>query len=263
MSASPWRIYDDLIDLVPQEARATRILVGGVVVVCSDDGGCGIAARQRGGPRVPASQRPEVGARLRDVAAGVRSWDLELASIGAAALTCALNTPARVAPFAAGHDQGDAFTRRADELAERRVVMVGHFDRAARTLRGACDLTILERDPHGEDLPDPACEYVLPQADTVFLTGMTVANKTLPRLAALSAGATTILTGPSSPFAPEAFTGILDEIDGSVVADPARVVDLVARGARLRELHPVLQRFAAPLGRGPRTADPAPGGDRR
>ena len=36
------------------------------------------------------------------------------------------------------------------------------------------------------DMPDPACEYVLPQADFAFITGVTLENKTAPRLLELA-----------------------------------------------------------------------------
>ena len=45
-----------------------------------------------------------------------------------------------------------------------------------------CRLSILERDPVLGDYPDSACEYILPEQDYVFITGMTLVNKTLPHL---------------------------------------------------------------------------------
>ena len=33
-----------------------------------------------------------------------------------------------------------------------------------------------------DDFLDSACEYILPEQDFVFITGMTLTNKTLPRL---------------------------------------------------------------------------------
>lgn len=247
MHTCPWGVYDDLIDLLPDVAVAGCTL-GQVALVTTEDGGAGMASRQRGGPRTPMSDRHFAGRKVRDVAALVRSWDLELASLGTAAINCCLNTPDRLA--AHGGDAGDAdvFGLRAEELRGLSVAMVGHFERAVRLLEHICTLTVLERDPHGADLPDPACEYVLPGADVVFITGMTVGNKTLPRLLELSAPARTVLTGPSVPFAPEVFGAEqVQEIAGACVTDAAMAGDLVRAGAIAPEMRAASRRFCVSL----------------
>lgn len=195
MHTEPWRLYDDLIDLLPDVAVESCTL-GEVALVTTADGGCGMASRQHGGPRTPMGERRFAGRKVRDVASLVRSWDVDLASLGVAALNCCLNTTERVAAHGNDSGSGDVFTLRADELRGRKVTMVGHFRRAVDLLEGICSLTVLERNPHGDDLPDSACEYLLPGSDVVFITGMTVANKTLPMLLELSALAHTVLTGP-------------------------------------------------------------------
>lgn len=250
MNANPWQLYDDLIDLVPADLRVSAWALGEVALVRDDAGGCGIASRQRGGPS-GGDPMPRTGERLRDVAALVKSWDFATASLGSAALNCALNTSARVTALSgSGTSTGDrdVFARDAPRLRGRRVAMVGHFSHGIRALEGLCDLTVLERDPRGDDLPDPACEYVLPACDAVYITGMALANKTLPRLAALSAQARTVLTGPSSPFAPEVLPGWgIDQIAGSWVTDAGLAADLVAHGATMPRTRPATRRFSAAL----------------
>ena len=59
---------------------------------------------------------------------------------------------------------------------------MGHFPLVEKQLGRKCSLSILEREPEGADFLDSACEYILPEQDFVFITGMTLTNKTLPRL---------------------------------------------------------------------------------
>ena len=81
------------------------------------------------------------------------------------------------------------------------------------------------------DTPDPACEYVLPKSDYTFITGVTIINKTAPRLLDLAANATTVFVGPSVVMAPFLFRWGVDMLAGSVVADPDKARFAVKNGA--------------------------------
>ncbi len=77
------------------------------------------------------------------------------------------------------------------------VCVVGHFPHVAELAQSA-NLVVLERNCQSViDTPDPGCEYVIPQADYVFLTGTTLINKTAPRLLELGQSAKVIFVGPS------------------------------------------------------------------
>ncbi|WP_050346924.1 Rossmann-like domain-containing protein [Arsenicicoccus sp. oral taxon 190] len=217
---SAWSLYDDLVALVPRGIAVTTCVVSRWALVETDSGGAGIAS-------VPDVGRPDregpqdvVGSDLADVAALVRSWDPRLAAIGLAAINAWCNTQQRLEQHAGDVIDWDAsaFERSVDLVAGRRVAVVGRF-RHLDQLAGRCDLAVLERHPQGDDLPDAAAEFVLPEVDHAFVTSMTLANKTAPRLLELAAQARTTLVGPSTPLAPEAFAGRVDELSGSVVYD--------------------------------------------
>jgi uncharacterized protein len=110
------------------------------------------------------------------------------------------------------------------------VTVVGH-SQDLDTLSGICDLTILERNPAEGDLPDPACKYVLPKQDFVFITATTLINKTFPRLLELSRNATVFLVGPSTPFAPLLFEHGIDTLAGTVILEPQSVWRAAKEGA--------------------------------
>ena len=124
------------------------------------------------------------------------------------------------------------------EASERKnVTVVGHFPHVDRIAEYA-NLTVLERNCSQElDTPDPACEYVLPDTDFAFITGVTIINKTAPRLLELARNATTVLVGPSVVMSSVLFEQGADALAGSVVADPEKARFAIKNGAG-----PVLRR---------------------
>ncbi len=76
--------------------------------------------------------------------------------------------------------RADAFAMYAEKMAGRRVTVVGHFpyvERIARERGGI--LTVLERNcTDALDMPDPTCEYLVPEQDFLFITGVALTNKT-------------------------------------------------------------------------------------
>lgn len=136
-----------------------------------------------------------------------------------------------------GHERAaDAFAVYAPRMAGRNVCVVGHFPHVERIAqeRGG-HLTVLERSCTSPlDTPDPACEYVVPDQDYLFMTGVTLINKTQPRLldlARMSGRTHTVLVGPSVVPAEFMFDEGVECLAGSVVADPEGVQTLVERGA--------------------------------
>ena len=94
-----------------------------------------------------------------------------------------------------------------------------------------CTLVILEREPCETDYLDSACEYLLPEQDYVFITGMTLTNKTLPRLLTLTQKARTIMVGPSVPITPLMFRFGADSLAGFYVTDCEKARFLTAQAA--------------------------------
>jgi uncharacterized protein (DUF4213/DUF364 family) len=110
---------------------------------------------------------------------------------------------------------------------------VGRFP-TLEPLQDVCDLTVLERTPGGSDLPDVACEYVLPEQDCVCITGTAVSNKSLPRLLELSRSAYTVLVGPSFPLSGVWIDYGVDMLAGTVVTDTGGARHAAQEGAHRR-----------------------------
>jgi len=190
-------------------------------------GSHGASAASRIGGRI-------VGMPVRELAECVKSWDFFEAALGLAAINSVVNSPDQVEKLCglplANLEQVSGFEYYAERLRGQKVAVVGRFP-DLDTLDKICRLTVLERRPGPGDLPDSACEYVLPEQDCVFLTATTLINKTLPRLLELSRNAFTVLVGPSTPLTPLLFEHGIDALAGTVVVDPESVWQVAQEGA--------------------------------
>lgn len=230
---------------MPDGIAVVDVLVNRWTAVRTDAGTVGLAMSCEGGPRSGPDVWKLRGRSLREVAACSMSWDLRLASVGVAALNAWYASPERLA--ALGVSTGPAasyFARHSGELGRVATAVVGHF-RDVEGLSG--DVKVLERRPRGSDLPDPACEYVLPGCQRVVISGSALVNKTLPRLLQLAAGAEVHLVGPSASPAPGAYPSCVREIAGSMVVDPDECWHLAGLGGRHLVRSSALEMFSLSL----------------
>ncbi len=119
----------------------------------------------------------------------------------------------------------------------RRVAIVGHFPFVPRVreVAGAC--WVLELSPGPDDLPAHMAPAIIPQADVVAITGMTLVNGTFEETVALCRpDAYVLLLGPSTPLSPLLFDYGVDVISGTVVTDIPAVVTAVSQGATFRQV---------------------------
>ncbi len=242
---NPWRLYDALIDGIPDDVAVTRLCLGAAWTYVESESGMGVAMTCTGGG-APTTESPLVGRPLREVAGLAKSWNWGEATLGVAALNAWYARRELLDPLGATYDDegaqpldheraADAFAVYASKMPGKRVCVVGHFphvERIARERGGV--LTVLERTCTSDiDTPDPACEYLVPEQDYLFMTGVTLTNKTQPRLLELArlGGCThTVLVGPSVVPAALMFDEGVEGLAGSVVADPDAVRALVERG---------------------------------
>ncbi|HMU66773.1 MAG TPA: DUF364 domain-containing protein, partial [Cellvibrionaceae bacterium] len=92
----------------------------------------------------------------------------------------------------------------------------------------------IERRVRPGDLPDTAAEFILPEADWVFITASSIANKTLPRLLALAAQARVVLMGPSVPWLANWQDYGVDYVAGVAIKDPAALAQTLMEGGGTR-----------------------------
>lgn len=229
-----WRIYDELIAQIPEESTI-RACGAGLSWMYVASEGTGIAMTPRedcDGVRLAGNI---VGRKTREVASWIKSWNFHEAAFGLAAINSALNAP-QAAESNCGFSieacpNQDVFTYLLEELRGKKVAVIGHFHNLER-LASICELSILERKPHPGDLPDPACEYILPQQEIVIITATTLINKTLPRLLELSRKAQVVLAGPSTPLTPLLSAHGIDLLGGLVVLEEEKIHEVIQQGGQ-------------------------------
>lgn len=239
-----WLLYDRMIAQVPEDALVREVVMGAHHCLVEAECGTGVAALHRGGTRL-RMERGWAGRPLRELAACARSWDFEVASVGVAALNAWHNQWGRLAvldpvtdaptvdPFAFLPSVAARLATEKGDAPRPRAVVVGHFPHLAALAEHA-DVAVLERSARADtDLPDTACEYLLPGADLAVMTGMALANKTMPRLLELARGALTCVVGPSATICAPLLEAGADFVAGSVVADAALAREVVTCGAPL------------------------------
>ncbi|MFQ9181439.1 MAG: Rossmann-like domain-containing protein [Eggerthella lenta] len=206
--ATPWKLYNRLIEGIPEDIAVRDYCLGMHWSYVEADCGMGVSFTCKGGARRACKQDLR-GTGLREMAELAKSWCFEEATLGVAALNAYYARKELLDPLGATYDEPielpDGTVRKMDafelyrpriEASERKnVTVVGHFPHVDRIAEYA-NLTVLERNCSQElDTPDPACEYVLPDTDFAFITGVTIINKTAPRLLELARNATTVLVG--------------------------------------------------------------------
>lgn len=193
--------------------------------VTTDDSGMGLAYTMGETSRPEASEKPyHEGAPLNYVARLALSWNFREAAIGAAALNAHFSTP-KVAqengfkPAGEGLFYPHVFEAFAEIVAGKNVAVVGHFPFAPVALEKAGEFAMLETNTRPGDYPASACEFLLPEADFVFISGSALVNKTLPRLLELSQDAFTSVIGPSTPLSSVLFDAGADYLSGLVTTN--------------------------------------------
>lgn len=246
---NPWALYDEMIEGIPQDIQVKDYALGINWSYLQAECGMGVAYTTRQGAK--RKEKSDLrGKPLREVAAMSKSWCFEEATLGVAALNAWYSNPERLelygieTEFEGNLDADDADSRLGKKLdafqlykpeiaakGNAKVVVVGHFPHAT-DIDEYADVTILERCIKDEwDTPDPACEYVMPDADYAYITGVTIMNKTITRLLELSRDAHTIMVGPSVVMAPALYKRGVECMAGSIVVDPEATKFGCANGA--------------------------------
>jgi uncharacterized protein (DUF4213/DUF364 family) len=168
----------------------------------------------------------------RELASMATSSQPTRASIGVAALN------ALIAPQTERWRDVNAEDVIAERGAGKTVALIGSFPFIKRLRGRVGTLHVLERNPGNGELPADAAPEILPQADVIAITSMTLANHTLDELLSLrNPAATVLLLGPSTPLTPVLFEHGIDLLSGSFVADLDSVLKAIKQGANFRQVH--------------------------
>jgi uncharacterized protein (DUF4213/DUF364 family) len=229
VEAAVWELYDELIEAIPAGCRVAQAIAGKYwTFVLAEGGGAGLAMTLDKPSRPRSLTKNIDGMGLRELAVFSKSWNFEEAALGIAAINAWWNAPLqRAAGLSLNIGADDSFSFWRERVSGKKVAVIGHFPYLENKIGDVCELSILEKRPVEGDYPDSACEYLLPEQDYVFATGVTLINKTLPRLLELSRHCGIILAGPSVPLAPPLLRRGVIDLQGFVITAAARCADAV------------------------------------
>ena len=233
------KLINKLIDTLP-DGKVIHVNIGihwtAVLVETSSRRQCGLAStlhveHSHGVPDIPAAGKLEEFSALE-----LASYSLEngttKASVGMAAINALL--PRQPATWVNLNAE--------DVIAEKgegkSVALIGHFPFTQRLEKNVGKLTVLELNPQPGDLPVSVANEVIPFADVVAITSMTLLNKTLDNLLGMiRPSATVIMLGPTTPLSPVLFDFGIDLLCGSIVDDNESVLQAIRQGANFRQVH--------------------------
>lgn len=246
-----WELYDKLIAGVPEGVAVTDFCKGASWCYVEAECGLGIAKTVTGGAAKSDFCGDLRELDLRGVAALSKSWKFSEASMGVAALNAWYSQIRRLEEIGAHVDAGDSlsgqghnpFSFMKQSYEGKKLAVVGHFPNVEAAARVA-HVTVLERNCTSPlDVPDPACEFILPEQDFAFVTGTTLSNKTMPRLLQLCRHPFTIITGPSAIPSRVLIDAGANMIAGSVVVD-ADQAKLAVRGGSKQQWRAGIKKFS-------------------
>jgi uncharacterized protein len=187
------------------------------------------------------------GRPVQELAGWISRWDPTEAVVGTAVCNAAIELAGSCAAdarwlhnSAPGHLK--VFEHFASQLAGKQVVIIGRYPGMER-FDGRFEYHCIERRGSDNTLPDAAANFLIPQADWVFITASSIANKTLPQLLSLCAlGKQThtlnvVLMGPSLPWLRQWADFGVDYLAGVTVNDPdlLHIIAAEAGGTRIFE----------------------------
>jgi uncharacterized protein (DUF4213/DUF364 family) len=230
----------ELVESLP-DGQIERVCIGlrwTAVVSSGEDGRrCGLATTRRIDPGHGRELLPQAG-RLqavgaKELARGILEHPHPLMhSVAVATINSLLPAPKEVERTA------NAEALLASIGTGHHVTIVGHFPFTERLRGKVRHLDVLEKDPHGDDLPAEAARDILPESDVIAITALTLLNGTFEELHSMvPRHAVVMMLGPSTPLSPILFKYGMDYLAGSVVENIDAVMEGVAQAASYQQLH--------------------------
>lgn len=187
-----------------------------------------------------------VGSSAVEMMSLARSWDLSESVIGIATVNALSSIYLDMHPKAYLISKGNTLDYVALEK-EDTVVFVGRINPLIKRMEGKVKrILVLERDSMRRekgDLPDTACEEVMPQANVALITGTALANGSIDYLLELSKGAREIaIVGASASLVPDPlFRRGVTILGGIRVLDSDKLLQIVAEGGGTQQLKPAVE----------------------
>jgi len=218
------KLVEDLLQSVRDKDCPVKRVCVGLHWTVVESSYTGMAHTYKTGHKVEIESSGDlVGKSAFELAERLRSPEPLEASLGVAALNSLIEPSGR---------RGNVLTDVLEMVQDKTVTVVGRFPLNAQIARAAGRAHFLEMEPQEGELPPEAAEEVIPASHIVVITATALINKTLPRLLELSAGATTVVLGPSTPMNDVLFCHGADILGGVRITDPDALFGSVMQGVK-------------------------------
>jgi uncharacterized protein (DUF4213/DUF364 family) len=237
MKINPKEIYSLLIEKAQSSEEIKEIIIGLTWTYCESKA-IGLAMSPAIPNRTLSWSGTLVNRPIQDLATWLQSWDSYQATVGMAVINSVINHENSLIDQAISINPKSSanlaiFEHFLPQIRGKKVVVIGRYPGLSR-YQEEVEMTVIERQPSSQDLPDPASEYLIPEADWVFLTGTSIINKTFPRLVELAQNSQLVLMGPTVPWIPELKAMGIDYLAGIKVINPQKLKETVSEGGGVR-----------------------------
>jgi len=251
--AKPNEVYDLMLDVVASDDAIIDELIIGLTWTYCRSKSTGLCMTANTHSRTYEWSGSLKGKTVSSVAGWVKGWDAMQSTIAMSAINSVINKNPTNSNILIPHsNQGRenlaVFDYFLPHIKGKKSVVIGRYP-GLEKLQQEHDLKIIELDPGVNDYPAPASEFLLPEAEWVFLTGTSIANKTFPRLMELSQNANVVLMGPSVPWLDELSLFGVDFLVGVNVMSESSLKQNVSEGAGTNIFNGSVQYFVHDLGK--------------
>lgn len=233
----PLELYQKILSQVPQDVPVARVQLG-LNWSCVEAGGAGLCFSPQDVPRTLSWPGTLAGRSSQALASWLLSWNPAESAVGLAAVNASINQQSPLLRdslllhnSAPGHLR--VFEHFRPQLRDANVAVIGRYPGIEQVWTDV-HFQCIERRPQAADYPDAAAEWLLPEADWVFITASSIANKTVHNLLTLAKGATVVLMGPSMPWLEVWGDYGVDYLAGVQVMNPQALWQVVAEGGGTR-----------------------------
>ncbi|MEB3218561.1 MAG: DUF364 domain-containing protein [Nostocales cyanobacterium 94392] len=230
-------IYDLMLDYGATNTQVKEIIIGLTWTLCTAEG-TGLCMSPGTATRTLPWSGTLVNKSISELTPWLLSWDNYQATIAMAAINSVINSSSSLPDSGTvlspdGSANLAVFEHFLPQIRNKDVCVIGRYP-GLNKYSSQMQIKVIELQPGAEDFPAPASEFLLPEAEWVFLTATSIVNKTFPRLVELAKNSKLVLMGPTVPWLSDLKDLGIDYLAGVKVTNLPNLRQTVAEGGGVR-----------------------------
>ncbi|MGF1674069.1 MAG: Rossmann-like domain-containing protein [Rivularia sp. (in: cyanobacteria)] len=234
---NPREIYDLMLDYGTTNNQIKEIVIGLTWTLCIAEG-AGLCMSPGTATRILPWSGTLVNKSISELAPWLLSWDNYQATVAMSAINSVINSSSSLPDNGtvlspSGSANLAVFEHFLPQIRNKNVCIIGRYP-GLNKYSSQMQMKVIELQPGAEDFPAPASEFLLPEAEWVFLTATSIVNKTFPRLVELAKNSKLVLMGPTVPWLSDLKDLGIDYLAGIKVTNLPALRQTVAEGGGIR-----------------------------